>query len=54
MPKYFCDPAVFRNVMHCTPCRIIDIINTTTKPICVVITVSKAMEASHWLTHTNR
>jgi hypothetical protein len=44
--------ALLRNVIKYTPCIIIDTINTITKPILVIITISKAMEASNWLTYT--
>ena len=45
--------ALLRNVIKYTPCTIIDTINTITKPIVVIITISKAMEASNWLTYTS-
>jgi hypothetical protein len=45
---------VFRNMIKYTPCRITDTINTIMKPVLVVIKISKAMEASNWLTYTNQ
>jgi len=46
--------ALLRNVIKYTPCTITDTINTITKPILVIITISKAMEASNWLTYTSQ
>ena len=45
---------LLRNVIKYTPCTIIDTINNITKPILVIITISKAMEASNWLTYTSQ